>query len=338
MQRTILYGVLFLLVAGAAGYLGMRVNRSLPQEIPPAPTSLFDADAWSDLIVEHGTSTSMQALTQAAAHENSGDQYHAARAFGEALWMSQGEKGLDTCLTALRYGCQHGFMIAAIVAEGEERAHSLNEWCLLQGPLTRQCQHGIGHGLTRYFGEGVAHLPRALAACAALPLTRYTNAIDSCMWGATMEYYDNHPPTSAPLTLSVCDVLERDYQSSCAFTAARWFRIHTKATDMNERYTIIGAACKTGTSREMRLACFAGAGAQATQSASFDPNTTRALCSTAASGDILGETACLRGALEQFQSARIPATHTCWWSHVMAGESTCTERDGFTDAGAEHQD
>lgn len=158
------------------------------------------------------------------------------------------------------------------------------------------------------------------------------------MWGATMEYYDHHAPTNDTLTLESCNLLERDYQASCAFTAARWLRIHIKATDLNDRYERIGAACRTGESTETILACFVGAGSQAAQSASFDPNTTNTLCTEAADGSELFKTACLRGAFEQYQSARIVSTHSCWWGHLVTGSRTCSETNTVTDAGAEHDD
>ncbi|MCG8468843.1 MAG: hypothetical protein MJB57_11655 [Gemmatimonadetes bacterium] len=104
------------------------------------------------------------------------------------------------CSTLYQSGCYHGVIQAHFIAEGAADEAAVNELCAPyrsdeQRWLLFQCLHGLGHGLTMFYGHD---LPRALEDCDYL---RSSWDRESCYGGAFMENVVNvthpHHPASA---------------------------------------------------------------------------------------------------------------------------------------------
>ena len=93
----------------------------------------------------------------------------------------------EECTELFQSGCYHGVVQAYFIATGEPSAEMVAGLCepYEADPADRwllfQCLHGLGHGLTMYYGH---HLPMALEGCDLLT-TRWNR--DSCYGGAFME-------------------------------------------------------------------------------------------------------------------------------------------------------
>lgn len=104
------------------------------------------------------------------------------------------------CTEVFQSGCYHGVVQAYFVAMGDPDAEMVVGLCepYEADPADRwmlfQCLHGLGHGLTMYYGH---HLLMALEGCDQLT-TRWNR--DSCYGGAFMENVvnaiDPHHPAS----------------------------------------------------------------------------------------------------------------------------------------------
>ena len=95
------------------------------------------------------------------------------------------------CTTLYQSGCYHGVIQAHFIAEGMADAGTVRELCdpydavLADRWTLFQCLHGLGHGLTMFYGHD---LQRALQDCDFL--TSSWNR-ESCYGGAFMENVDN---------------------------------------------------------------------------------------------------------------------------------------------------
>jgi hypothetical protein len=104
------------------------------------------------------------------------------------------------CTTLFQSGCYHGVLQAHFMAVGEVTSDVVRELCqAYREPgadqwVLFQCLHGMGHGLTMFYGH---HLPRALEGCDLLD-ARWDQ--QSCYGGAFMENIMNatnpHHPAS----------------------------------------------------------------------------------------------------------------------------------------------
>lgn len=110
------------------------------------------------------------------------------------------EDVFSECTVLFQSGCYHGVVQAHFMASGAADAERVVALCepYDEDPSDRwilfQCLHGLGHGLTMYYGH---HLPKALEGCDFL--TNDWNR-DSCYGGAFMENVvnatDPHHPAS----------------------------------------------------------------------------------------------------------------------------------------------
>lgn len=91
------------------------------------------------------------------------------------------------CTELFQSGCYHGVIQAHFMASGSPDAETVTSLCepFKDSPDDRfllfQCLHGLGHGLTMFYGH---HLPRALEDCDFLP-DNWDR--ESCYGGAFME-------------------------------------------------------------------------------------------------------------------------------------------------------
>ena len=111
----------------------------------------------------------------------------------------------EECTELFQSGCYHGVVQAYFIATGEPSADKVAGLCEpYEGdPADRwllfQCLHGLGHGLTMYYGH---HLPMALEGCDLLT-TRWNR--DSCYGGAFMENVVNAIAPHHPAAQLVSD-------------------------------------------------------------------------------------------------------------------------------------
>ena len=119
-----------------------------------------------------------QAQTHVLAHAIGINAYSAGETFTDVF---------EECTEVFESGCYHGVVQAYFVAMGEPNAEMVAGLCAPYEAdaadrwLLFQCLHGLGHGLTMYYGH---HLLMALEGCDLLT-TRWNR--DSCYGGAFME-------------------------------------------------------------------------------------------------------------------------------------------------------
>ncbi|WP_419943243.1 hypothetical protein [Candidatus Palauibacter sp.] len=110
------------------------------------------------------------------------------------------EEVFSECTVLFQSGCYHGVVQSHFIASGAADAEQVVEVCapFEREPVDRwilfQCLHGLGHGLTMFYGH---HLPMALEGCDSL--TNDWNR-ESCYGGVFMENVvnatDPHHPAS----------------------------------------------------------------------------------------------------------------------------------------------
>lgn len=315
-------GVLF---GGGAALL--RPSVPTPQESVHERT-LYNT--WTERIEKEGALPAYNAFRTSIADASATAQFYDARVFGRALYDATGSAGIEVCGEEFRYACQHGFVARAILADGAEAARELNAWCLTKGRFTKQCQHGLGHGLVAHFGYSESSLARALDVCESLPESIYADKISGCMWGAYMEYYTRYwehlarAPLDADMhaPLALCEGTDGSKAATCGFATPQWLLDQDTSRDQNERFTTLGAHCRTSTHTLVRTGCFLGAGSQAVQATAFDAAETHALCERVAEGNATDRTVCERGALEQYRSAAIDEPSSCWIATLRGSASS----------------
>ncbi|MYC86955.1 MAG: hypothetical protein F4X22_01810 [Gemmatimonadales bacterium] len=192
---------------------------SLPPVAPAETVAAFEACrglAWEDKqacyearlldeLAESGTVAALDMLGWlAAADRDVQSQSHVlTHAIGISAY-APGETFTDVfeeCTEVFQSGCYHGVVQAYFIATGEPDAEKVAGLCAPYeaDPSDRwllfQCLHGLGHGLTMYYGH---HLLMALDGCDLLTTGWNRN---SCYGGAFMENVVNavapHHPAAA---------------------------------------------------------------------------------------------------------------------------------------------
>lgn len=191
---------LTLFLAGCAGE-SLNLSADPPMEAYAAieECSSLDHDAKTDCYKRHflarleeaGVGAALSTLEAAAAIDV--DVERDGHVYVHAIGISAYSPGVDVstvfgeCTTLFQSGCYHGVLQAHFMAVGEVTGDVIRELCqAYREPgadqwVLFQCLHGVGHGLTMFYGH---HLPRALAACDQLE-SRWDQ--QSCYGGAFME-------------------------------------------------------------------------------------------------------------------------------------------------------
>ena len=150
-----------------------------------APVNATEAQKyWSGKILSIGAFKSYQQFKFDYNKEDFGTQHLLAHLWGRLLFQNQGITGIGVCDSSFAFGCYHGFMSAAISAEGIKSISEIDKKCVsLYGELGTGCQHGIGHGILEYLGYD--SLQVALETCLK---TTQVNPLFGCTSGVFMEY------------------------------------------------------------------------------------------------------------------------------------------------------
>src|SRR6185436_8756520 len=106
---------------------------------------------WEARIGREGGAPAYAAFQKSVADVDLDTQHWKSHIFGKALYDALGDDGFVVCGDTFRYGCAHGFMARAIQHEGESAVRKFADACRKEGGRS-SCLHGIGHGLTLFFG------------------------------------------------------------------------------------------------------------------------------------------------------------------------------------------
>ena len=141
-------------------------------------------------VEEGGTEAALETLSGLAERVPgiNADGHRFVHAVGMAAYREERDvhDAFESCTDLFQSGCRHGTLQAHFMALDSVRAADVRRVCApYREPgrelLAFQCQHGVGHGLTMYYGWD---LPRALEGCDAL---EGREARHSCYGGAFME-------------------------------------------------------------------------------------------------------------------------------------------------------
>lgn len=191
-----------------------------------------------------------------------GQKHSAVSLFGEELYGSLGERGLQYCDDAYGFGCYHGFFQRAITQKGVSVVHDLDGACIAAfGPLGLGCPHGIGHGIAEFMGP--AKILEALNVC--LTLT-YQGDWSGCQGGVFMEYnfpseYREDQSRSYARSFDSgnpydpCDRVGKRSQNACYFELASWWQ-----EVLRQDYRKIGTLCSGVSDQAGKEFCFLGVG------------------------------------------------------------------------------
>jgi hypothetical protein len=185
---------------------------------------------WSEKMDEIGTDAAYEEFKETAKNLHFGTQHTLAHIIGELLYAKSGLDGLSVCDDSFAFGCYHSYFSQALLANGIEIIKDLDAECIKEyGPLGSGCQHGIGHGLSEYFGP--SKLVPALEACKD---TTQAGELAGCVSGVFMEY--NIPiliteatASSAPRTMenddpyAPCPSMPKQFQPSCYYELPQWW-------------------------------------------------------------------------------------------------------------------
>ncbi len=191
------------------------------------------------------------------------DVHHAlAHEFGALMFRLIGKEGTPICDGSFSFGCYHGFFGEVVKARGFKEIYSLDDACTrVKNP--DNCQHGLGHAILVYY-ETNEHINDALAVCAKM---KNYGPYGGCRNGIFMEYnysnLRNTPGRPRPLTPDnahlPCSRVEKEFQESCYFFQATWWRQANGAT-ADSGHKTMGTLCAGLQEERLRKACFSGAG------------------------------------------------------------------------------
>ena len=318
MRRTALVIIVIFIAISLSLLLSQRSKR-LPPLISNATqdqTALYNY--WSADIKLKGATSSYKELVIALKPIKSRDTQHDnAHIFGQALFDTLGTSSVSVCDDSFRYGCIHALIERSILVNGVPEASRLSTWCdSPENTNVEQCRHGIGHGLTAYFGNTEDGVAKALELCSKVETAR----LNSCEQGVFMEYYNRFwqserkdtRPISENDPLSFCKQLPSRYAFMCGYASVQWWLYSLAAHfTANESYAQLGNYCSYARNDiAMLQGCFEGIGAQAVQSAQFVAAETRNLCENT-QGTAISVQNCFKGAINQYESTTRPDT-VCW--------------------------
>lgn len=186
---------------------------------------------WETRVQERGGSAAYRELGEAIHHFGTVRQHIEGHLFGKALYNIEGLNGVATCDNRFMYACYHAFMGQAIWRENVGVAQKLYDACRTTlGSESKNCEHGLGHGVMGTFEYDIDGLKKALAACDAL--SPPSHMVAGCHGGVFMEYslrfvgnegaVDMRPFTPREI-LEPCSSLSEPYLGSCAHWQTQWW-------------------------------------------------------------------------------------------------------------------
>jgi len=208
---------------------------------------------WQERIQKVGASAAYRELDESIHHFGSGRRHTEAHIFGEALYSTEGLQGMATCDSRFTYGCFHSFVLQAVLEEGTVATQKLYEGCKSAlGPVSDNCEHGIGHGIMSTFEYNIEGLKKALVICDSL--SPPSHIVAGCAGGVFMEYgvrsmvnegSTDMRPFVLEEVLEPCTSLSEPYLGSCAHWQTQWWISTAPERDDDvEMATKMGAWCK----------------------------------------------------------------------------------------------
>lgn len=193
--------------------------------------------------------------------------------FGEVLYDTFGEKGLDYCDETFKYGCYHGYMVNAIAHEGSDIAKTLYQRCMdiENGKFKYGCRHGIGHGIGDYYGPD--NLVQSLELCSDMGWSGTVGW--GCPGGVFMEYnfprWDRVEQNRTSRVLDPvypyypCAEIPEKYQAACYFRLTELWE-----WSYDRDYTRIAQLCAGIADTKHQSACYIGAGVLTASSSTYN--------------------------------------------------------------------
>lgn len=254
-------------------------------------------ERWLERIHAVGVEQAYGEFAQEYGARDAQQQHGIIHLFGGILYERFGTNGLRECRPEFGFGCYHGFLIAAIGTLGLNAIPDLNAFCrTLAGPSIASCQHGIGHGVLRYFGP--SRLLDALSVCAKVPpIHPYIN----CTLGVFMEHVtmvsrDLLPPVAErqqDKPYAPCLGLPEQFRAPCAYHLAGRWEVLERLT-----YPQVSERCAAMASAQEVEACFRGMGYTAAPASNFNAPEIITHCQAIRHGD--GAALCQETAAEAF--------------------------------------
>ncbi len=250
-----------------------RKIQSLYQELKRTWEDIFDrtpADAYGEFIKTANT------LPYSDAHT-------LAHIVGAILYDREGLAGLSYCTNDFAFGCYHGFAGRVIEITGSAGVGNFAEACKAQKSAT-DCEHGIGHGLLAYLGDG--GLVAALELCP--PAER--ESVGGCYNGVFMEYFLNtlqrdegkgiRPPNSSEPEGPCKSSVPRKFQPACYYELPAWWRAWEAngGAPYEKQFKAVGERCALVADSDLQTVCFEGAGAQIAPFSKYEMGRIQKLC------------------------------------------------------------
>lgn len=228
-------------------------------------------DAYARLVAYGGS------LSYDASHE-------LAHMAGEIVYEQSGMDGISICAPDFEFGCYHGFAGQALSEAGLDPVTGIDAACRASSdPLG--CEHGIGHGVLAFFGNG--ELVQALAICASL---RQESPVGGCFGGVFMEYNFNTMQSNVGIAVrpfgeadadEPCASLPEEFKIPCYFDQPSWW--HAAATDglrdERDRFRDVGARC-AALAPAYKDACYQGIGNVVGPTSGYDAGVIEDWCGT----------------------------------------------------------
>ncbi|GEM_PF-1151689 len=199
--------------------------------------------------------------------------------FGEELYDTYGISGLPTCDSEFIFACYHGFLGKALSKEGLGAVEKLGKECDQKKQDRLGCDHGIGHGVMSYLGDG--KLVQALESCAKLS---WKGLVGGCRGGVFMEYNfkNSHIPENGGLSIRAldeknpfapCDSLPERFRYACYYEQPDWWS-HVYRED----FIKVAKLCDSLKNEEFKDFCFIGTGRIIAQAKKYEVKDTIHVC------------------------------------------------------------
>lgn len=226
-------------------------------------------------------------------------QHRVAHHFGFFLYKELGKGGIEICDYAFgNFGCIHGFAMKAVMDSGFGALPELNEICVKQKTprIVINCQHGLGHGILYILRR--EKLQEALQLCIDFSVP----SPEGCFHGVFMQYFTPLDPETMLTTASnfnperpygPCPEMPQVFHPMCYFQLSLWWD-----TVLKKDYQKIGTLCGGINDKDVKEACFRGAGDVAVRSSDFNPLQTIQRCRQMPHR--FGETICRATASQNF--------------------------------------
>ena len=230
----------------------------------------------------------------------SGEEAHViAHIVGGFLYDLRGLDGLALCTGDFNYGCYHGFAARVVAVNGVAGLKDLTDACKQLSTL--DCEHGIGHGLVVFFGDG--ELNHALSACSA-----FEHRTGGCEDGVFMELFLNSMRrgedrggfvfSEADPDMPCATVTDPQNHTVCHYWLPVMWRSRVRTEPAPIQFAYVGRLCERIDDTSLRASCFSGAGMQVALAAEYDEAVVHALCAVMPAD---GNGPCEREALDFIQ-------------------------------------